>query len=237
MKRHQVVDTYDEGYAATYDERFLLNKRQVVSDHEVEIVRQLLVPGERWLDVGCGTGYVLSRFPGVSRAGLDLAPAMLAQASRANPDALFLRKGDFMDDVTEWHGQWALVTCMWYAYCLVETMSDVRRVIKNLAHWTSDAGVCFVPLCDPALLAADVHIPYRTAERFHGGTQMITGVIWTWIEESGKQHQNMIAPQIEHMVSMFEECFDVVEVIEYPLYKPGRYPQRKAIIAKSKKRS
>jgi hypothetical protein len=65
---------------------------------------------------------------------------------------------------------------------------------------------------------------------------MITGVIWTWKEDSGKQHQNMIAPQIEHMVSMFKECFEVVELVEYPLYKPGRSPQRKAIIARAKKR-
>jgi hypothetical protein len=65
---------------------------------------------------------------------------------------------------------------------------------------------------------------------------MITGVVWSWIEESGKQHQDMIAPQIEHVVSMFKECFDVVDVIEYPLYKPGQSPQRKAIIAKAKKK-
>lgn len=235
MKKEQVVDTYDEGYATTYNERFLLNKCQVCSDHEIEIVRQLLVPGGRWLDVGCGTGYVLSRFPGVPRAGLDLAPAMLKLASQANPDALFLREGDFIDDVPEWYGQWALVTCMWYAYCLVESMAEVERVIKNLARWTSDLGACFVPLCDPALLAADMRIPYRTAEAFHGGTLMITGVIWTWSEESGKQHQNVVTPQVEHMVTMFNEYFNVVEVVEYPLYKPGQNPQRKAIIAKAKK--
>jgi SAM-dependent methyltransferase len=237
MNRQQVLDTYDKEYASTYNERFLLNKRQVRSDHEIEIVRQLLAPGGRWLDVACGTGYVLSRFPGVPRAGLDLAPAMLKLARQANPDALFFRKGDFIDDVPEWHGQWALVTCMWYAYCLVESMAEVERVIKNLALWTSDGGACFVPLCNPALLAAGVHIPYRTVERSQGGTMMITGVTWTWIEESGKQHQNLVTPQIEHMVTMCKEYFNVVEIIEYPLYKPGRSPQGKAIVAKVKKRA
>src|SRR5882724_9611128 len=94
MKRQEVVDLYDEAYATSYDERFLLNDCQVRSDHELEIVSRLLVPGEPWLDVACGTGYVLSRFPGVPRAGLDLAPAMLKQAGEANPDALFLREAD-----------------------------------------------------------------------------------------------------------------------------------------------
>lgn len=236
MKKQQVVDTYDETYAATYDERFLLNDCQIRSDHEVEIIRQLLSPGGRWLDVGCGTGYVLSRFPGAPRAGLDLSPAMLELARQANPDALFIREGDFMDDVPEWHGQWSLVTCMWYAYCLVESMAEVERVIRNLARWTSGMGACFVPICDPIQLAADVRIPYIPAERFfYGGTLMITGVTWTWREESGKQHQNVVAPQVEHMVSMFNEYFNVVEVVEYPLYKPGQMPLRKAIIAKAKK--
>lgn len=235
MNKRQVADTYDEGYADTYDERFHLNRCQVGSDRETEIIRQLLVPGGPWLDVACGTGYVLSRFPGVPRAGLDLAPAMLDLARRANPDALFIREGDFLHEMPEWHGQWALVTCLWYAYCLVESMADVERVVRNLADWTSDGGVCFVPLCDPELLAPDVRIPYRNEERFHGGTLTITGVIWSWSEDSGKQHQNVIAPQIEHMVGMFGEYFHAVDVVEYPLYKEGEPPQRKAIIAKLKK--
>lgn len=232
MNSRQVVDTYDEGYATGYNERFLLNKCQSRSDHEIEIVKQLLVPGGRWLDVACGTGYVLSRFPGLPRAGLDLSPAMLKLAGQANPDALFLREGNFLDDVPEWHHQWALVTCMWYAYCLVESIAGVECVIRNLAQWTSDNGACFVPLCDPALLASGVHIPYTSAEPFFGGTVMITGVIWSWNEESGKKHQNLIAPQIEHMVAMFKEHFDLVELVEYPLHEPGRSPMRKAIIAR-----
>jgi SAM-dependent methyltransferase len=235
MKRQEVVDIYDAAYATTYDERFLLNDCQVRSDHELEIVRQLLLQGGPWLDVACGTGYVLSRFPGVQRAGLDLAPAMLKLASQANPDALFLREGDFMDEVPEWCGQWALVTCMWYAYCLVESIAEVERLVKNLARWTSDRGACFVPLCDPALLAPGVHVPYSTTQRSHGGTLLITGVVWTWVEESGKQHHNMVTPQIEHMVAMFKEHFDVVDVVQYPLYKVGRNPLRTAIIAKAKK--
>jgi hypothetical protein len=162
---------------------------------------------------------------------------MLNLARKANPDALFLKEGDFLEEVPEWHGQWTLVTCMWWAYCLVDSMSELERLIKNLANWTSDIGVCFVSLCDPASLAADVHLPYRTVEPFHGGVKVITGVIWDWIEESGKQHQHMITPQIEHVVNMFKEWFELVEVIEYPLFKPGRFPQRKAIIAKAKKRS
>jgi SAM-dependent methyltransferase len=233
MKRSQVLEIHDDAYAATYDERFHSNENRTRSDHEIEIISTLLTPGGEWLDAGCGTGYVLGHFPGVPRAGIDLAPAMLKRAALANPDALFLLETNFLNDVPEWHGRWSLVTCMWYAYCLLESISEVERLISNLAHWTSDAGACFVPLCDPNQLAAGVRIPYRNEEPFYGGAVMITGATWAWIDGLGVKHENMIAPHVEHMVSMFGEHFDVVDVIEYPLSERG--PRRKAIVARSKK--
>ena len=245
MNPRQVLETYDAHYASTYNQRFLLNEAsRVPSEREIGIIRELLSPESRWLDVACGTGYVLSRFPGVSRAGLDLSPAMLRIAGAANPDALFFREGDFRDPVPEWVGRWSLVTCMWYSYGLVESIADVRQVIRNLADWTSEQGVCFVPLCDPAILSAGTEIPYRAPRKVAGGTVLITGVIWSWIEESGKRHENMVAPQIEHMVAMFREHFGVVEVIDYPLASTGwrsrflrrsRSARRKALVARARK--
>jgi ubiquinone/menaquinone biosynthesis C-methylase UbiE len=126
MDRRQVLTTYDEQYARTYDERFILSEHyRSKNEFEVEVLTELLQDGGHWLDVACGTGYFLSRFPGVPRAGLDISPAMLARAREANPDALFFREGDFTEDVPEWHGQWDLVTCMWYAYGMVESLAEV----------------------------------------------------------------------------------------------------------------
>lgn len=235
MKQLQTLATYDDAYAGSYNERFLFNGCQARSDYEIETLRQLLNSGGPWLDVACGTGYVLSRFPGVERAGLDLAPAMLKLARRANPDALFFREGDFLQPAPEWRGQWALVTCMWYAYTMVESMADVERVVENLANWTSDEGQCFVPLCDPSLLAPGVSIPYSTTPRIYGGTLQISGVVWTYVDEFGKRHDNLIAPHVEHMVTMFKKYFDIVEIVEYPLAKLDLL--RRALVAKAKKRS
>jgi len=235
MNRRQALGIYDEEYAAAYDDKFSSKKYRVGSDNEAEIVKKLLAPGRQWLDVGCGTGYLLGRFPGVPRAGLDLSPAMLNVARQANPDALFFRQGDFVDDVPEWKGRWGLVTSMWYAYCLVESLSEVERVVENLAHWTSDDGVCFVPLCDPALLGHGVRLPYINPNPLHGGSVTITGVTWTWREDSGTLHKNMIAPQLDYMVALFEQHFQVTEIIEYPSVHADREPLRKAIVAKSKR--
>lgn len=237
MNRHEVSELYDEKYAATYDERFRLNHCQSRSDHEVEVIRRLLTPGGQWLDVACGTGYILGRFPGVRRAGLDLSAAMLKVATQANQDALFFRHGSFLDDAPEWHGKWDLVSCLWYSYCFVESVAEIKRMIANLARWTSDRGACFVPLCSPALLAPDVHLPYRTAEALNGGTVVITAVTWNWIEESGKQHHNLFAPQIEEMVKLFEEVFSLVELVDCPPEEDRWNPPKKAIIARVPRRT
>jgi SAM-dependent methyltransferase len=236
MNTRQVLETYDDDYAQTYNERFLLNERSKIAfDREIRIVKELLPGVGNWLDVACGTGCLLSQFPGVPRAGLDISPVMLELARQANRDALFFKEGDFKAAAPEWDGQWSLVTCMWYAYCLVESMGEVRDLIRNLAAWTSDTGTCFVPVWEPRNLSKQIRTPYLIPDRFYGGNVLITGVMWTWIEESGKRHDNMVAPHIDHMVAMFKEYFDVVEVMQYPLSRHRWGPRRKAILAKSKK--
>lgn len=188
------------------------------------------------MDVACGTGYFLSRFPGVPRAGLDISPAMLAKAREANPDALFFREGDFKDEFPEWTGEWSVITCLWYSYGLVESMDAVRTVVRSLARWTADDGVCFVPVFEPANLGRGVKLPYRLRQAGSPPeTLLITGVTWSWIEASGKRHDDMVAPQMDYMVGLFSEYFEAVKVVIYPPFKPWRRRRRRAIIARGKK--
>jgi len=238
MDIRQVIDTYDEEYAKFYNQKFILNERsREAVEFELKTIGRLLDGGGEWLDVACGTGYYLSRFPGVPRAGLDISPAMLDLARQANPDAVFMELGDFRHPYPEWKGRWALVTCTWYSYCLVESMAEVERLIENLASWTSNRGTCFLPMCDPERLTEGVRLPYLTPEAaIYGGKLLITGVIWTWIEESGKQHRNILAPHVDHMVELFREHFDSVEVINYVLSgRPSTESERKGIVARVKK--
>ena len=237
MDRRQVLATYDEAYARAYEEKFILNKHyRSKSEFEITVLKRLLGDGSRWLDVACGTGYFLSRFPGVPRAGLDISPAMLAIARKSNPDALLFREGDFTDEFSEWDGAWSVVTCLWYSYGLVESIAAVRAVVSNLARWTADEGVCFVPVFEPANLGRGVKVPYLLRQAgFPPETLMITGVTWSWIEASGKRHDDMVAPQMDYMVGLFSEYFDTVEVVTYPPFKPWRRRRRRAIIARAKK--
>ena len=48
---------------------------------------------------------------------------MLALARQTNPGVTF-HLGNFLDHRPEWCSRWDLVSCMWYAYGLVESMED-----------------------------------------------------------------------------------------------------------------
>lgn len=231
MERHHVVDLYDDGYASSYDERFLLDAwPRAGADFEAEVLRGLLGDDARWLDVGCGTGYFLSRFPEVERAGMDLSPSMLEQARAANPDAQFFHEGDFRDDVEAWHGAWSVVSCMWTAYNYVQSMPEFDQLIGNLIRWTRPGGSVFIPVMDLEDLRY-VQVGYEEDPEVWGGTIALTGVTWTWDEAAtGKHHEHLIAPHIGHFVKLLEPHFTSVEIVRYPVLHPG-WISRKAIVA------
>src|SRR5262245_49746429 len=133
MNREEIIDLYDDEYAASYEQKFILSSlAKSDTDFELRLIRRLLRPRESWLDVACGTGYFLRHFPEVERAGIVLSPAMLKLAQSANPGATLLQH-DFRDPIPTWNDSWGLVSCMWYAYGLVNTVSDLQAVVRNLA--------------------------------------------------------------------------------------------------------
>ncbi|MHC5861760.1 tetratricopeptide repeat protein [Nostoc sp.] len=241
MNKNDVLEIYDEDYAQKYNQRFLLNERSKNNaDFEQETINKLLSEigeGAKWLDVACGTGYFLSCFPEIERAGLDISPAMLKVAKQANPDALFVQ-GDYRDKRPQWEEKWDFVSCMWWAYCYVESLSQLEIVVENFADWTSERGICFLPVCEPEEIGTGkLKLPYIYTNSGnlggYGGSIQFEGVIWSWIdEESGRKHLNLLAPQVEYMVNLFKKHFEQVEVIEYSSFGEG---QRKAIVARSKR--
>lgn len=235
----QLLRVYDADYARSYDERFIANAHyRVKTEFEAETLRRLLATYRAWLDVACGTGWFLSRFPDVPRAGLDLSPAMLEVARRANPHDAELRQGSFLDEIPEWSGRYGLVSCMWYSYGYASSIGALRTLVANLARWTAGDGACFVPICDPENLGRGIRVPFR--HRMSGyppAPLFITSVTWTWDEGDGRLHPDMVAPPVEAMVALFAEHFREVEVVRYPAFHWWTRRCRKALIARGKRRA
>jgi SAM-dependent methyltransferase len=222
MKIEQVLETYNEAYAEAYDSAFITDiHSQTKTKHELEILTQLLSEKgteARWLDVACGTGYYLSCFPEIHRAGLDISPAMINIAKRKNSD-IPLIQGNFRDKSLVKKGEWDVISSMWWAYSFAESISEIETLIENIFDWLTDDGVCFMPICHPAknLYSGQTNLPYVATEDApaYGGKILVTGVIWSWIEASGKRHDNMLVPQMEYMVELFKKHFQTVEIVEY----------------------
>ncbi|KAA9333361.1 class I SAM-dependent methyltransferase [Hymenobacter busanensis] len=231
MKTNDVHHIYDSSYAEAYDNRFLLLPHTKINvDFELNLMRAQLGPDSRWLDIGCGTGYFLSQFPGVARAGFDLSPAMLERAAATSPDALFFRQGDFRQVVPEWHSAWSLVSCMWAAYAYVESVKEVEQVVANMVEWTRPGGAIFIPVLDLEDLR-NTTVTYYEDDDLFNGSLLITGSSWTWTErDTGKTHENLVSPQVGHFVHLLAPHFDSITVVRYPETKPGWSP-RKAVLA------
>ncbi|MGB8840547.1 MAG: UbiA family prenyltransferase [Aliidongia sp.] len=233
LKRHDIRRLYDDAYAAEYERKFLVDPLVLAdTDSELRLLRQFLPPGVSWLDVACGTGFFLRHFPEIDRAGIDLSPAMLRLARQGNP-TIELREHDYRDPIAEWENRWGLVSCMWYAYGLVDTIADLDRLVANLWCWTAPHGACFVPLADPRLITG-VNLPYQ-APTHNTGRVMITGILWSYIEDDiGAAHAHQLAPNIEFMVELFRQYFERVDIIRYPPAFEG-WQGRPALLASGKK--
>ena len=227
MKAAEIRRLYCDAYAARYEDKFLFSElAKGDTEFEVQLIGRLLGGHGPWLDLACGTGYFLSQFPEVERCGLDISPAMLQRARKENPGVSF-HEQSFLQPVPEWIAKWKLVSCMWYAYGLVDSLDQIFELIRNMAGWTHPDGAAFLPTADRALIAG-VKLPVEVVDSPWAGTVMVTGITWSYIEGPGEAHVNMLAPQIPILVSEFEKYFARIELAEYPL-------GRRAIIASSKR--
>ncbi|MEI6948697.1 class I SAM-dependent methyltransferase [Paraflavisolibacter sp. H34] len=231
MKREELLQVYDHHYADTYNERFLTNRfSQLGTDFELQALRKVIGPGTRWLDIGCGTGFFLSQFPAVERAGLDINPVMLQRARAANPNALFFREGDFRNPFPEWRSAWSLISCMWTPYNYVESLPEVERVVQNMVDWTVAGGAIFIPVVDIEDLRPNTLVPYEEKADIYGGSILLTSYTWEWVEHSGAVHRNLIAPHADHFIRLLQPYFDQVELLRYPPFQNG-WVSRKAVLA------
>lgn len=202
--------------------------------HHIRTLASLIEPDTRWLDVGCGTGWMLSRFPDTARGGMDLSPDMLAEARAANPSAEFFREGDIRDDVPEWHDAWDLVSCNGAPWSYLDSMAEIHAVARNLAAWTAPDGRCLMGIFDLTDYTG-IKAPYPApGEERWIDIPVITGVFWSFYDAAGL-HQNMIAPSMEYWIDLFSMHFRKVEIIRWPHDPPFLLLPRRNLLASEKR--
>lgn len=122
--------------------------------HELVVDRLRPQPGERWLDLACGTGAVSERAAraGAKVTGIDLAPLLLEQAkARAKEQGLEIeyRVGDCerLDGIDDASFDVVSSTCgVMFAPDHAATAQQLARVLKRggrlgLANWTPEGGL------------------------------------------------------------------------------------------------
>ena len=234
MDKESLLKIYNKDYADGYNDQFLLNPfSKVSSDFELSQLKELISPESKWLDIGCGTGYFLSQFPGIKRGGLDISPDMLKAAKKVNEDAVFLKQGDFRNEIPEFNNQWSLVTCMWNPYSYLDSMPEFEKMMANIIDWTEEGGSVFIPVVDLEDLRPNTIVPYAEDTAVFNGEILLTSYTWTWIEKNGTTHVNMVAPHAEHFIRLLEPYFETVELLRYPPYQEG-WVSRKAVLARKK---
>jgi SAM-dependent methyltransferase len=217
MTPQQVLETYDEQYAQTYNQQYLFRLDEGLihkTRFEVAVIRSLTKNVRTWLDVACGTGYFLEHARGndfISCAGLDLSPAMLNQARMANPRTPFI-EADFRSAQPSFESKWQFVSCLWGAYALQTAVIDIEALIGNLACWSTQDGICLMPIFDPKRLAER-----KRTNRLRAGMSVNEdGTIWSYVEPTGKRHENLISPPVQTMECMFLRHFKHVRLFAYP---------------------
>jgi ubiquinone/menaquinone biosynthesis C-methylase UbiE len=160
LAKRRVRAEYD-ALAPDYERRW---SGYITASVEQTLKRVRLLPNERVLDVGCGTGVllgrILERYPGSQVTGVDLSPAMVAQARRRLPQGVPLavadaealpfpaHRFDMVVSVSSFH--------FWPAPRLA--LAELRRVLRPggrlvVTDWCDEYLACRV--CDRILRLVD----------------------------------------------------------------------------------
>ncbi|MES1243253.1 MAG: methyltransferase domain-containing protein [Acidobacteriota bacterium] len=151
VEENPVVEEYQR-LAPHYDAKWSF---YIEATTRETLARLNLQPGERLLDVGCGTGALLQRLsaPGAQLAGVDPVPEMLAMARRRLPPEVELRTGwaERLPFDSEQFDVVVSCNAFHYFHEPAATLTEMKRVLAPggrliLTDWCDDYLACRV--CD-----------------------------------------------------------------------------------------
>ena len=156
---------------------------------EVEILRgiiqeQLRSPGNRLLDVACGTGEHIRHLKGHFQVeGLDLDPDLLQIAKEKNPNVTF-HQGDMID--FDLGTRFDVLTCLFSSIGYAKSEENLNRAIESMARHLVPGGLLLVE-------------PWFTPEFWKAGT-----VHTLYLDEPALQIVRMNTSLSEGRISYFD---------------------------------
>lgn len=106
-------------------------------------VAEVVPPGRRVLEVGCGTGHVLSSLRPKGGLGTDLSPRMIELARKSHPDLRF-EVHDLMGEPLAERFEFVV------AVDVAEHVPDLRRAMRTMAAMMEPGGLLILITANPA---------------------------------------------------------------------------------------
>ncbi|MCB9185948.1 MAG: class I SAM-dependent methyltransferase [Flavobacteriales bacterium] len=231
------IPPYSEEYADRYDGLWPENPDyEKETRFHIETINSLITPNGQWLDVGCGTGYFLSQFKGVKRAGIDISEPMLNKARTSNSDAMFFKTHDICESNVDWNDKWDLVTCTGQPWSYLNHIELIKQTVENLYTWTrKESGVCMLTPIDVLdMFNLKPEYWYSNSHFQKNVPTAINAIIWSLHEiDSGSKHDHLIYPNFDQWIRWFSLYFNTIEVTHWPI--EGYNIPRRCIICRDKK--
>ncbi len=207
-KYQKSADTYDAVFASRRDyPREAEQVRRLIQEHQRS-------PGNRLLDVACGTGAFVPYFRGHCQVvGIDLSEEMLAVARERNPAVSFYQ-ADLVDfDLGQ---RFNVAICLGSSIGYARTLPKLRQAMHSLACHVVPGGVVVVePWFSP-----DVWEDGRlTADLTDQPTLKVARVLVSGADETGK----ISILDIHHLVATPQGVESFVERHEMGLFTHAEY--------------
>ena len=173
----QLADYYDEIY-------HFKNYQKEAEKIEALIQQHKKSPGNRLLDVACGTGnhiaYLKEHY---TVEGLDFSPDMLRIARKRHPDVAFHR-----GDMTSFQlkNKFDVITCLFSAIGHVKTKTRMRRALRNMANHLQPGGLMILE-------------PWLTPANFRQGL-----IGWNFVDKPNLKIARINISQVRGPISAFE---------------------------------
>ena len=130
---------YGRDFARVYNEKWE-SWTERISPFLVEVARQRYPKASSWLDLCCGTGFLLRRVVrrGFSAVGVDSSRHQIRHAKRNAPTARFVCR-----DIREFRlpHRFDVITCMFDSLNYLTTKSDLLKAFRNAKRHLAGAGV------------------------------------------------------------------------------------------------